>query len=268
MECSRIPVSYRWERLPVFPLDAKARRSATISGPAPDGPSTSQPSSLIKRRRAHSLSDLHPLAQIRVANPPLLEEEDIGAEQFEAAIESPQPLRLAHHSENSSGHDSPEEEEEELSDQSMDISILMSEEDERMDQAVRMGGGGQSGRAQLREVCQAGHSLFDGYSCALHQMFAGIEEQLAGSSDEDFDYEISSEEEDDEFMETEGEDESDDDDDSDEEDEPRMLVRLEGLGELQVPVGMDLAELKKFQEHPEIPFKVVVFAFPLQQCIP
>jgi hypothetical protein len=71
-------VTYRWQRLPVFPVDTvdekKSRRSVTISGPGPeDGPSTSQ-SPRLNRRRARSLSNTHPLAQIREANPPLDDE--------------------------------------------------------------------------------------------------------------------------------------------------------------------------------------------------
>jgi len=79
--------TYRWQRLPVLPIDTeekKSRRSATISGPGPDEPSTSQSS----RRRAHSLNvDFHPLLQIRVSNPPIYEDDD----EFEEGIQSPRP---------------------------------------------------------------------------------------------------------------------------------------------------------------------------------
>uniref|UniRef100_A0A1I8C0H8 BTB domain-containing protein n=1 Tax=Meloidogyne hapla TaxID=6305 RepID=A0A1I8C0H8_MELHA len=73
--------SYRWELLPTFPFECgKKPRSATISGPLPETPSTSQ-STQTQRRRTRSLStssSSHPLAQIRSANPPLDEEEGIG----------------------------------------------------------------------------------------------------------------------------------------------------------------------------------------------
>uniref|UniRef100_A0A914HJF0 Kelch domain-containing protein 3 n=1 Tax=Globodera rostochiensis TaxID=31243 RepID=A0A914HJF0_GLORO len=88
--------SYRWERLPVLPyLDSSKEtktltkhRSATISAPgssdlAENGPSTSadssSPLSDARRRRAKSLSDIHPLAQIRSANPPLEEADGLMA---------------------------------------------------------------------------------------------------------------------------------------------------------------------------------------------
>ena len=74
--------TFRWERLPTLPLDAKSRRSATISG-LPEEPSTSQPFRGT-RRRAQSLTEAHPLALIRFSNPPLEEEESL-------EIESPRP---------------------------------------------------------------------------------------------------------------------------------------------------------------------------------
>lgn len=58
---------------------------------------------------------------------------------------------------------------------------------------------------------------------------------------------------DEEFMET---DDSDEDDDESSDDEPRMLIRVDGLGELDVPIGVDMIQLQKLKEHPEIPFKV------------
>uniref|UniRef100_A0A183BQK2 BTB domain-containing protein n=1 Tax=Globodera pallida TaxID=36090 RepID=A0A183BQK2_GLOPA len=86
--------TYRWERLPVLPYSDSSKetkaltkhRSATISAPgssdlAENGPSTSADSSFplsdARRRRAKSLSDIHPLAQIRSANPPLEEGEGL-----------------------------------------------------------------------------------------------------------------------------------------------------------------------------------------------
>ena len=56
---------------------------------------------------------------------------------------------------------------------------------------------------------------------------------------------------DDEFMDTDEFDEDDDDDD-----QPRMIIRVDGLGELDVPIGVDMAQLQKLKDHPEIPFKV------------
>jgi len=39
------------------------------------------------------------------------------------------------------------------------------------------------------------------------------------------------------------------------------LVQLEGFGELELPVDVDIDQLRKLQQHPEIPFKVTFIKY-------
>lgn len=202
--------TYRWQRLPVFPVDTvdgkKSRRSVTISGPSPEeGPSTSQ-SPRLNRRRARSLSNTHPLAQIREANPPLDDE-------------SP---RLFHPITSHTRY-------------ALGPIQLQEEEPTTVPQEEQMFSDEQNEHLLIRE------------------QFEGIEQHLLSDDEEALDYEVESEASGsaDEVMDTD----EDDSDEEDEEEESRMLVQLEGFGELELPVGVDIDQLRKLQQHPEIPFK-------------
>lgn len=215
--------TYRWKRLPLFPIDKnenKQQRSATISGTSPDKPTTSR-SSLLNRRRARSLSDtgIHPLVQIRLENPPLDDdvEEHIPVFQHHGSISRPVESNPV----------SP----------TISAEVIHEQEEQQMDLDDNESGSeevdiNQQQRLELREI------------------FARIDQQnleLEGEGDYDlFDVE----------METDEDDDDDDfEEDDDDDDEPRILIEINGLGEVEVPIGVDLTQLAKFQQHPEIPFK-------------
>ena len=82
---------------------------------------------------------------------------------------------------------------------------------------------------------------------------------MLSDDEEALDYEVESEASGsaDEVMDTD----EDDSDEEDEEEESRMLVQLEGFGELELPVGVDIDQLRKLQQHPEIPFKVTFIKY-------